>query len=102
MAGGRSASYRTGRSARLRISFPEGYCQDCMEALCNPSTLHVLAQGSKPETMSLLSIEEGNVASNGAEERSASCRAELFRLKGVCTGKGCVGHGVRESIASWR
>ena len=72
--------YLHGEDGTFHNPFNRGFRQNCMEALCSPSTPatlaqgsgtpYVLAQGSSTETTSLLRMEEGHVASNGRRKVS--------------------------------
>ncbi len=64
--------YLHGEDGTFHNPFNHGCRQNCMEALCNPNTPYVLAQGSSIETTSLLRMEEGHVGNNGRRKVSVS------------------------------
>lgn len=57
--------YLHGEDGTFENPFNQGCWQNCVEAMCSPNTPYVLAQGSSPETTSLLRMEEGHAATNG-------------------------------------
>ena len=62
--------YLHGEDGTFHNPFNQGCRQNCMDALCNPSTPYVLADNSSPETTSLLRMEEGHVGTNGRRKVS--------------------------------
>lgn len=86
MAGERSASCRGGALRESGCPFERAATRTAWRRCATPA-LSQLAEGSSPETVSLLRIEKANVASNGRRKVSFM-RSRAIWLKRVAQEKG--------------